>query len=68
VLIPAGETWVQRYGTAFTSYDNVKMGSGIQSVEQVVEGLVLKRGKAWAFIESDTTFHFLKQMEQKLLS
>lgn len=68
VSIPAGETRIQRYGTAFTSYDNAKMGAGIQSVEQVVEGLVLKRGKAWAFIESDTTFHFLKQMEVKLLS
>ncbi len=67
VTIPPGESRVQRYGTAFTSYENGKISSGIQSVEQVVEGLVLKRGKAWAFIESDSTFHFLKQMEEKLL-
>lgn len=67
VMIPPGQTRVQRYGTAFTSYENSKMSAGIQSVEQVVEGLVLKRGKAWAFIESDSTFHFLKLMEKKLL-
>ncbi len=67
VMLPPGETRVQRYGTAFTSFENSKMGAGVQSVEQVVEGLVLKRGKAWAFIESDSTFHFLKTMESKLL-
>ncbi|WP_422480234.1 hypothetical protein [Pleomorphochaeta sp. DL1XJH-081] len=67
VLLPPGETRVQRYGTAFTSYENAKMGAGIQSVEQVVEGLVLKRGKSWAFIESDSTFHFLKLMENKVI-
>ncbi|MDD3822908.1 MAG: hypothetical protein PHN93_04075 [Sphaerochaetaceae bacterium] len=68
VSLAPGETKVQRYGTAFASYDNAKISAGIQSVEQVVEGLVLKRGKAWAFIEADSTFHFLKQMEGKLLS
>jgi hypothetical protein len=67
VLIPPGQRMVQRYGTAFAGFDNVKMAAGVQSVEQVVEGIVLKRGKAWAFIEADSTFHFLKQMEQKLL-
>lgn len=65
--IPSGAVRVQRYGTAFTTYDNPKMSAGIQTVEQVVEGVVLKRGKAWAFIEADTTFHFLKKMEEKLL-
>lgn len=59
---------VQRYATAFTDYEQVKMGSGIQSVEQVVEGIVLKRGKYWAFIESDSTFHFLKELEKKVLN
>jgi hypothetical protein len=68
IMIPQGEVKVQRYGTAFCSYDNPKMSAGVQSVEQVVEGVVLKRGKAWAFIESDTTFHFLKKMEEKLLT
>ncbi len=58
---------VQRYATAFSDYEQVKMGSGIQSVEQVVEGIVLKRGKYWAFIESDSTFHFLKELEKKIL-
>jgi len=66
VTIPPGETRIQRYGTAFTSFENAKMAAGVQSVEQVVEGLVLKRGKSWAFIESDSTFHFLKLMEKKL--
>jgi len=66
-VIPPHSSRVQRYGTAFTSYEQAKMGSGVQSVEQVVEGIVLKRGKAWAFIESDSTFHFLKVMEKKLL-
>jgi len=67
VTIPAGKRRVQRYGTALTSYDQGKMSSGIASVEQVVEGIVLKRGKSWAFIESDSTFHFLKEMEKKLI-
>ncbi len=67
VTIPAGKRRVQRYGTALTSYDQVKMGAGVQSVEQVVEGIVLKRGKSWAFIESDSTFHFLSELEKKIL-
>ncbi len=67
VTIPAGTRRVQRYGTALTSFDQAKMGMGVQSVEQVVEGLVLKRGKAWAFIESDSTFHFLRELEKKVL-
>ncbi len=67
VVIPAGKRRFQRYATAFTSYDQVKMGSGISSVEQVVEGIVLKRGKSWAFIESDSTFHFLKELEKSVL-
>jgi hypothetical protein len=67
VLLPPGEMKVQRYGTAFAGFENAKMAAGVQSVEQVVEGIVLKRGKAWAFIDSDSTFHFLKQLEAKLL-
>ncbi len=67
-IIPEGKVRVQRYGTAFCSYENPKISTGVQSVEQVVEGVVLKRGKAWAFIESDTTFHYLKKMEEKLLA
>lgn len=67
VLLPPGEMRVQRYGTAFTGFENGKISTGIQSVEQVVEGVVLKRGKAWAFIECDSTFHFLKKMEEKVL-
>ena len=59
---------VQRYATAFTDYEQAKIGQGIQSVEQVVEGVVLKRGKSWAFIESDSTFHFLKELEKKVLN
>jgi hypothetical protein len=65
--IPPHSKRVQRYGTAFTGYEQTKMGGGVQSVEQVVEGIVLKRGKSWAFIESDSTFHFLKVMEKKVL-
>lgn len=67
VTIPPGETRVQRYGTAFTSFENSRICAGIQSVEQVVEGLVLKRGKTWVFIDADSTFHYLKHMEGKLL-
>ena len=67
VTIPAGAVRVQRYGTAFLGYDNPKMSQGIQSVEQVVEGVVLKRGKSWAFVEADSTFQLLRNMERKLL-
>jgi len=66
--LPPGETRVQRYGTAFTNFENGKVSAGVQSVEQVVEGIVLKRGKAWAFIECDSTFHFLKRMEEKVFN
>jgi hypothetical protein len=58
---------VLRHATAFVPYENPKMDQGVQTVEQVVEGLVLKRGKAWAFIESDSIFHFLKELEKKIL-
>ncbi len=67
ITIKPQQTRTLRYGTAFTSYENPKMDGGIQEVEQVVEGLVLKRGKAWTLIESDSIFHFLKEFEKKLL-
>jgi hypothetical protein len=67
-VVPVGQQRTLRYASAFANYENVKMGSGVNSVEQVVEGVVLKRGKAWTLIECDSTFHFLKEIEKKLLS
>lgn len=66
-MISPAEPKVLRYGTAFFPYEQAKMGLGVDEVEQVVEGLVLKKGKAYAFIEADSTFHFLKVLEAKLL-
>lgn len=67
-VIPAGHTKVQRSGTAFAPFENPKMTAGVQTVEQVAEGLVLKHGKAWSFIDADSTFSQLRVLEQRLLA
>ncbi|MCK9286852.1 MAG: hypothetical protein PHU24_01330 [Sphaerochaetaceae bacterium] len=67
VTIAPQETKVQRYGTAFAPYENPKMMGGIHSVEQVVEGIVLKHGKAWSFIDADSLFVHVKSLEAKLI-
>jgi len=67
VTLPPASVRFQRYGTLFTSYENTKINGGIQSVEQVVEGLVLKHGKAWTFVDCDSTFQTLREMEKKLI-
>lgn len=67
VVIPAGETKVQRYGTAFSRYENDRLGLGVQSVEQEADALVLKRGKVWTRIEADSTFQVLMRMENTLI-
>ncbi|MFA5571324.1 MAG: hypothetical protein ACOX0W_04810 [Sphaerochaetaceae bacterium] len=56
-----------RYATAFSQYSSSKMNKGFDSIEQVVEGLVLNKGKNYTFIEADSTFHFLKELEKALL-
>lgn len=66
-LLPPNKTKVLRYATAFTGYENNKIGGGIDSVEQVVEGIVLKKGKSYTFFEADSTFHYLKELEKKVL-
>ncbi|NLA91823.1 MAG: hypothetical protein GX842_00020 [Spirochaetales bacterium] len=68
VLLPPNEMRVQRYATAFTSFENSKLGNGIQSLEQSEEGLVLKQGKASALINCDSTFALLKAIEKRVLN
>lgn len=67
VEIPVGATRFQRYGTAFAPLDNPKMMNGIQSIDQSEEGIILKHGKAWGFIEADSSFTILKAIERKVL-
>ncbi|WP_320128313.1 hypothetical protein [uncultured Sphaerochaeta sp.] len=68
VTIKAGETKTLYYAKAFCPYDNARIGGNFYSVEQVVEGLVLKRTKSWAFIPADSIFHSLKQLTKRLLT
>ncbi len=68
ITIKAGETKTLYYATAFTPYDNNRIGGNFSTVEQVVEGLVLKRTKSWAFIPADSTFHCLKRLTKRLLA
>lgn len=68
VIIKPGETKTLYYATAFTTYDNNRIGGNFYTVEQVVEGLVLKRTKSYAFIPADTTFHSLKTLAARLLA
>lgn len=68
LVIKAGETKTLYYASAFCPYDNNRIGGNFNTVEQVVEGLVLKRTKSWAFIAADSTFHCLKTLTKRLLS
>jgi hypothetical protein len=68
VTIKTGETRSLYYATAFAPYDNNRIGGNFYTVEQVVEGLVLKRTKSYAFIPADSTFHSLKALAKRLLS
>ncbi|MFA6732874.1 MAG: hypothetical protein WCS07_09055 [Sphaerochaeta sp.] len=68
ITIKPGESKKLFYATAFCAYDNNRIGGNFYTVEQVVEGLVLKRTKSWAFIPADSTFHCLKKLSDRLLS
>jgi hypothetical protein len=68
ITIKEGETKTLYYAKAFCPYDNTRIGGNFYTVEQVVEGLVLKRTKSWAFIPADSTFHSLKRLTKRLLT
>lgn len=68
VTIKGGETRSLFYATAFAPYDNNRIGGNFYTVEQVVEGLVLKRTKSYAFIPADSTFHCLRTLSKRLLT
>ncbi|MDD3930243.1 MAG: hypothetical protein PHY87_10630 [Sphaerochaeta sp.] len=68
VTIKSGETRSLFYATAFAPYDNNRIGGNFYTVEQVVEGLVLKRTKSYAFIPADSTFHCLRTLSKRLLT
>jgi hypothetical protein len=68
VVIKPGETKTLYYASAFCPYDNNRIGGNFSTVEQVVEGIVLKRTKSWAFIPADSTFHCLKELTKRLLA
>ncbi len=68
VTIKSGETKELTYATAFAPYDNTRIGGNFYTVEQVVEGLLLKRTKSYAFIPADSTFHCLRTLAQRLMA
>lgn len=68
VTIHPGETKSLYYASAFAPYDNNRIGGNFYTVEQVVEGIVLKRTKSYAFIPADSTFHCLKLLCKRLLA
>lgn len=68
ITIKAGETKKFYYASAFSPYDNNRIGGNFHTVEQVVEGIVLKRTKSWAFIPCDSIFHSLKELTKRLLA
>ena len=68
IVVKPGQTKILYYASAFCAYDNNRIGGNFNSVEQVVEGIVLKRTKSWAFIPADSTFHCLKELTKRLLA
>ncbi|MFA5468841.1 MAG: hypothetical protein WC224_07305 [Sphaerochaetaceae bacterium] len=66
-MLPVGERRVQRYGTAFSTFENSKLTGGVQSIEQSAEGLILKQGKASELLTCDSTFTLLKEIEKRVL-
>ncbi|MGH0052498.1 MAG: hypothetical protein ACQ5SW_03790 [Sphaerochaetaceae bacterium] len=68
VTINGGETKSLYYATAFAPYDNNRIGGNFYTVEQVVEGVLLKRTKSYAFIPADSTFHCIKTLAKRVLS
>ncbi len=67
ISLAPGETKTVWYGSALVPYENPRIGGNFYSVEQVVEGIIVKRTKSWAFIPADSTFHCLKTLAKTLL-
>ncbi len=67
ISLGAGQSKSVMYASAFAPFENPRIGSNIYSVEQVVEGLVFKRTRSYAFIEADSTFHALRTLTSKLV-
>ena len=68
VTVRAGETRSLYYATAFAPYDNNRIGGNFYTVEQVVEGILLKRTKSYAFIPADSVFHCIKTLAKRVLN
>lgn len=67
VSLAPDETKTAWYASALVPYENPRIGGNFFAVEQVVEGIVAKRTKSWAFIPSDSTFHCLRTITKTLL-
>jgi hypothetical protein len=68
VTVRSGETRSLYYATAFAPYDNNRIGGNFYTVEQVVEGIILKRTKSYAFIPADSVFHCIKTLAKRVMS
>lgn len=67
VSLAPGETRTAWYASAFLPYENPRIGNNFYTAEQVVEGIIVKRTKSWAFIPADSSFYFLKTVTRNLL-
>lgn len=68
VSLAPQETKTVWYGTALVPYENPRISGNFFSVEQVVEGILAKRTKSWAFIPADSTFHCLRTITETILN
>lgn len=67
ISLDPGEAKTVWYGSVLVPYENPRIGGNFYAVEQVVEGIIVKRTKSWAFIPADSTFHCLKTLTKTLL-
>ena len=66
VTFQPGESKTMFYASAFLPYTSSRIGMNFYNVEQVMNGLQLKRTKSWTFIACDVEFHALRALVARL--
>ena len=60
------QTRIFYHGRAFAPYENARLGGNFHSLEQTLEGILLKRTKTTGFIPADPAFHAIRILAKRL--
>ena len=60
------QTRIFFHARAFAPYENARLGGNFHSLEQTLEGILLKRTKTTALIPADPSFHAARTLAKRL--